>query len=89
MKKLLKIGIDIGYTTLKVVVLNEHKEIFFHVYRRHFANILATLRAILSETFEAVGEADVTIELGGEGAKIDPTTRSKRINLVIMPRKLI
>ena len=65
MKKLLNIGIDIGSTTLKAVVLNENKEIVFHVYRRHFANILGTLRAILSEAYEVVGEADVTIAITG------------------------
>jgi len=65
MKKLFKIGIDIGSTTLKVVVLNENKEIVFDVYRRHFANILGTLRAILAEAYEAIGEADVTIAITG------------------------
>lgn len=65
MKKLLKIGIDIGSTTLKVVVINENKEILFHVYRRHFANILGTLRDILSEAYDCVGEADVTIAITG------------------------
>ena len=65
MKKLLKMGIDIGSTTLKVVILNAHQEIVFDVYRRHFANILGTLRTILSEAYEAVGEADVTIAITG------------------------
>ena len=65
MNKLLKIGIDIGSTTLKVVVLNENKEILFSMYRRHFANILETLRTILSEAYKFVGAADVTIAVTG------------------------
>ena len=65
MKKLLKIGIDIGSTTLKVVVLNERKEAIFSVYRRHFANILGTLRDILNEAYAAIGEFDVTIAITG------------------------
>ena len=65
MKKLLKMGIDIGSTTLKVVVLNEHNEIVFEVYRRHFANILETLREISNDAYMAVGKADVSIAITG------------------------
>ena len=65
MKKLLNIGIDIGSTTLKVVVLNEEKEILFSMYRRHFANILGTMRAILSEAYESIGASDVMIAITG------------------------
>ena len=65
MKKLLKIGIDIGSTTLKVVVLDENKEMVFSIYRRHFANILPTLRTILNEAYDVIGEANVKIAITG------------------------
>jgi len=65
MRKLLKIGIDIGSTTLKAVVLNEHNEMIFDVYRRHFANILGTLRDILNDAYAALGEGEVTIAITG------------------------
>jgi len=65
MKREFKIGIDIGSTTLKVVVLDEKKEMVFQVYRRHFANILRTLREILSEAYASIGEAGVTIAITG------------------------
>ena len=32
------IGIDVGSTTLKVVVLNDRNEIIYKVYRRHKAD---------------------------------------------------
>jgi len=65
MEKLLKIGIDIGSTTLKVVILNENKEMIYSIYRRHFANILGTLRTILSEAYDVIGEADTQIAITG------------------------
>ena len=61
----MKIGIDIGSTTLKIVVLNEHNELIDSDYRRHYANILGTLRTILSEVYEKIGNADVQIAITG------------------------
>lgn len=60
-----KVGIDIGSTTLKVAVLNENKEIMFSVYERHFANILGTLRQLLTQAYEVIGESRVTIAMTG------------------------
>lgn len=34
-----KLGIDIGSTTVKVAVLDEHDNLLFSDYERHFANI--------------------------------------------------
>ena len=65
MNNLLKIGIDIGSTTLKVVVLNADKKVIFSVYRRHFANILGTLQEILNEAHAVIGQAEVTIAITG------------------------
>ncbi len=60
-----KVGVDIGSTTLKIVVLNENKEIIFSVYKRHFANILGTFRHLLAQAYEVVGESRVTIAITG------------------------
>jgi predicted CoA-substrate-specific enzyme activase len=35
----LKIGIDVGSTTVKVVVLDEHNELLFRSYERHFSMV--------------------------------------------------
>jgi len=65
MKKLLKMGIDIGSTTLKVVVLDDQNEMVFNVYRRHFANILRTLCEILNEVTLTLGDVQMTIAITG------------------------
>ena len=39
MYNILRVGIDIGSTTIKMVVLNEDNNIAFQHYERHFSNI--------------------------------------------------
>jgi len=58
-------GIDIGSTTLKVVVLNEEQDIIFGKYVRHYANIPLTLETVLGEALEAVGDLEVAINMTG------------------------
>ena len=47
MDKTLNIGIDIGSTTVKVVVLNADNQIIYADYRRHNMNVRETVQAIL------------------------------------------
>ena len=47
-------GIDIGSTTAKVVLLDGQSEIVFSTYRRHKAEILSTLQAMLREIVEVL-----------------------------------
>nr|WP_245542139.1 acyl-CoA dehydratase activase-related protein [Propionispira raffinosivorans] len=44
---MLKVGLDIGSTTIKLVILNEQNEIIFKDYRRHFSNIISTLKSLV------------------------------------------
>ena len=48
-KNILHIGVDIGSTTIKVVILDDQQNIVFSDYQRHFADILKTLNKILDE----------------------------------------
>lgn len=45
-------GLDAGSTTLKFVIINVGGEVLFSSYRRHHADIAATLRAILQNVVE-------------------------------------
>jgi activator of 2-hydroxyglutaryl-CoA dehydratase len=42
MKNVLNIGIDVGSTTVKLVVMNNKKEILYSEYRRHFSDTKKT-----------------------------------------------
>ena len=51
-----RMGIDIGSVTAKVVVLGPQDEMIFSAYRRHRAEISATLCSILQEASESLGD---------------------------------
>lgn len=61
-------GIDIGSTTVKLVVLNESKEIIFGEYRRHCAHTRETLCQLLCEAKEQLGECKLKLKITGSGS---------------------
>ena len=68
MRKTYTAGIDIGSTTVKLVVLNEHKEIIYGQYRRHLAHTQETLAALLREAKEQIGDCDLNAAITGSGS---------------------
>ena len=46
---MIRIGLDVGSTTLKSVVLNEDGEILYQQYERHFSQITSKVNEMLSE----------------------------------------
>ncbi len=62
-----KMGIDIGSTTVKVVVVNETNEIVFNRYRRHFSEIKKCVKEILQEAKEEMGSIDFSAMITGSG----------------------
>ena len=117
-RKLAHIGLDVGSTTVKVVIFNAEAEALYSLYQRHLSDVRATVAHMLDEALNAapfsslppeeeplftlsltgsgaislaeemhltfvqeviasaasirrrIPDADVTIELGGEDAKI-------------------
>ena len=51
-----RMGIDVGSTTVKAVVLGEKDQVMFSDYRRHHAQIQETLTDILCEIRAKLGE---------------------------------
>ncbi len=58
-------GIDIGSTTAKVVLLDGAGRVAYCAYRRHHAETLATLRSILGEARQALGDVDCSVLITG------------------------
>ena len=52
-----RMGIDIGSTTVKVVLADAENKIAFSRYRRHFSEIKKTVKDILKEAKEEIGNA--------------------------------
>ena len=64
LQKHLCVGIDVGSTTLKVVVL-EGKQIIYKVYERHFSDIAGCLKKNLSGLQAIVGERSFAFAMTG------------------------
>ena len=67
MKKQFHVGIDVGSTTVKVVILNSIQELIFSKYERHYADIKKTLQYILQEAYRLLSDAQVTVMITGSG----------------------
>ncbi len=66
--KSLRAGIDVGSTTVKLVVTDENGNILFGEYRRHHAHTQETLADLLCEAEEKTGECVVLPHITGSGA---------------------
>lgn len=61
-------GIDIGSTTVKLVILDNDKKIIFGEYRRHMAKTQETLMQLLEEAVEQVGDCRLRLRITGSGS---------------------
>lgn len=61
------LGIDIGSTTVKIAVLDEHHQILFSDYRRHYANIRETLLLLLEDARKVTGPITIHPMITGSG----------------------
>ena len=68
MKELLHVGLDIGSTTVKIVILNKDLETVYSNYERHFSDTKTTLYNVLEKMLKDFGGNDFTISLTGSGA---------------------
>ena len=63
----LHMGIDVGSTTVKVVVLDENNNTLFAEYRRHFSDIKSTVKGLFAEVKEVVKNEQFTVVITGSG----------------------
>lgn len=61
-------GIDIGSTTVKLVIIDENGELTTCSYRRHQAKTQATLSALLDEVKKDLGNCDLSVSFTGSGS---------------------
>ena len=56
MDELFHIGIDVGSTTVKVVVLNNSNNIVHKEYRRHYSDVKKSVKEVLNGIYEKLGD---------------------------------
>ncbi|MDN5307300.1 MAG: hypothetical protein PWP16_663, partial [Eubacteriaceae bacterium] len=67
MKNNYKMGIDIGSTTIKMVILDQEESIIYEAYRRHLSNIKNTIVGLLNEAYDKMGDLSARVCVTGSG----------------------
>ncbi len=63
---MMKIGLDVGSTTIKCVVLDENEQICFESYERHYSQITEKMAALLTKIKnEVVKQEPVQLAVSG------------------------
>ena len=65
---ILHVGLDVGSTTVKIVVMNDALETIYRDYRRHFSDTKNTVCNVLEELNTKYPNTNFTIALTGSGA---------------------
>ena len=61
-------GIDVGSTTVKLVILDDDSQLVFGEYRRHRAHTQETLAELMREAREKLGPCAIQVRITGSGA---------------------
>lgn len=67
-QQILHVGLDVGSTTVKIIVMNQNQEIIYKDYRRHFSDTKNTVCTVLEELNYKYQESKFTLALTGSGA---------------------
>ena len=68
MKEILHVGLDVGSTTVKIVVFDKNNKQIYSNYKRHFSDTKNTVCNVLTELITMYPDASFTIALTGSGA---------------------
>ena len=68
MNNILHVGLDVGSTTVKIVVMDTELNIIYRDYQRHFSDTKNTVCNVLNNLIEKFPEYNYTIALTGSGA---------------------
>ena len=67
MEKELHLGLDVGSTTVKVVISDKRDSALYSSYQRHFSDIKSTIVNVIREAYENFKDSEITIMITGSG----------------------
>ncbi len=70
MKSSYRLGIDVGSTTIKAVVLNESGDKVFKYYKRHYSEIKDSVVALFEAIRASVGDVTLTVRVAGSSGML-------------------
>lgn len=63
----MRLGIDVGSTTVKLVLLDDDNKITYSRYERHMSNVFETVIDLLKKMYEEVGDISLRTVITGSG----------------------
>ncbi|MBQ9931723.1 MAG: 2-hydroxyacyl-CoA dehydratase, partial [Firmicutes bacterium] len=63
----MKLGIDIGSTTVKLVLLDDENKVIFHRYERHMSNVFEKVGELIQVLWETYPDASAQVIITGSG----------------------
>lgn len=67
MTQIYKTGIDVGSTTVKLVVFDENFKLIFSRYERHFSDVKAATIKVFKDFIEEHGDLNLELAITGSG----------------------
>ena len=61
------IGLDVGSTTVKIVIMDDNSKVIHKKYQRHYSDIKKTIGEVLAEGIDAVDDDRATVAVTGSG----------------------
>ena len=65
----MRVGLDVGSTTIKCVVLDDRNNLIYHTYERHYSHIVEKSAELLRRVAERCGReapGEVALPTGGK-----------------------
>jgi predicted CoA-substrate-specific enzyme activase len=66
-EEILTLGVDVGSTTVKCVVLDANNEVLWSIYKRHKSDVRATVKDVLAEAQKKFDDKKMTVAITGSG----------------------
>ncbi|MBP3384464.1 MAG: 2-hydroxyglutaryl-CoA dehydratase, partial [Firmicutes bacterium] len=63
----MRLGIDVGSTTVKLVLLDDHNEIKYSRYERHMSNVFETVAELIEDLHRKFADTDIKMVITGSG----------------------
>lgn len=67
MNNLLHMGLDIGSTTIKLILIDKNNKIVFKKYKRHYSDITKTIKELINKEFDEFEDFNITSMITGSG----------------------
>ncbi len=63
----MRLGIDVGSTTVKLVLLDQHNEVIYQRYERHMSSVFDKVKELLQNLMDEQGDMPVQVVITGSG----------------------